>query len=364
MALERIAHIGLQMPFWLLAIVGNVKPQGNIFLLGPPKVGKDRYLQLGGEAAINGAHDRAGFKEVAKREFGGTVAWGLFMVAMLTDVQHMYEAYQMTGVSTQRRVGEAIDALAVSPNFGTLLSLLMLLELYICHQDGTRDPLRALTGKPWQLTNYVGEVSPWQSKCSAAIQLTLYMIMPILQLAFGGVCQPLDEDAVLMMPSQLQRYLVRFAFYTYKPVYHCLMAIATLAMLAYVWLLAPLFVILMFVTMFFFGCVLPRVVKMRRCLGVSNEDIHATLEHLKQHRKHWEMYLLAPSVIAFMLPLMVPLALRLVGGGGYWTSLYETWNDRHLSTYINALGNKVQLGYNATTYEAGMLWANLAAMLA
>merc|ERR1712113_417047 len=101
--------------------------------------------------------------------------------------------------------------------------------------------------------------------------------------------------------------------------------------------------------------VLPRVIRARRFFGASEEEICESMDDINIRRNDWSTYLVLPSFIGMILPISMPLSLRLWQGQGYWHAFIATWNDRHALAYFCALWSKI-----SSAESKVVMWITLA----
>ena len=51
----------------------------------------------------------------------------------------------------------------------------------------------------------------------------------------------------------------------------------------------------------------------------------------------FDLYFFVPTFFALVLPVFVPLSIRLLSGNGYLGALWLTWGDQHAQAYFGAL---------------------------
>ena len=100
-------------------------------------------------------------------------------------------------------------------------------------------------------------------------------------------------------------------------------------MMAFFPLAMALMVVTTFIAALTVGFVLPCLIKARGCFGMPEDDIKLVVDNMKipedgGDRAVWFMYIFVPMYFSILLPVFLPLSLRLMAGQGYVGALQQT----------------------------------------
>lgn len=370
MSLGRFVNVGALIPFYMMLIIGQCKPMITIFLLGPPAkafiVGEfEEYLHIDDpeEKQNEASKNVPSIAQRFKAEFFPSLFFASFLFVLLQDILNARKALLQDGVAWTDALGGALFSLSTSNNFLTLINVIGIVGLHGERDYGIGNMLGMLHRDEvptWlqQIYDYIarlddGVYDTFKGYCKMWVWLFLFAFLRLLLFATGCFATPLDGDSVRRMESRVQQVYVRTVWYTYKLPLHVLLTISLLGIVCYFWIFFMLF-FLAIVCSLIATLLLNRVMRARACLGASAEEITATLKHIQKYKNLWINYLYLPSFFGLILPISMPLTLRLLGGDTYSEALAATWNDRHASTYFNHLWSEAE-----TACSKAFVWSIL-----
>lgn len=374
-----VAPIAQSMPYYAQTLLAIVKTHVTILFLGIPaqerknsEQQEEANLEQQEEANSEQQQDKPlinerahslgrppevelSIRDIITREAAGVLLLGMYALTLTIDVRYVYKAFMLDAPLTTR-FSEAVNALAISPNFTSMMCGIGLFGLYAARQEGAIPGSQVIAGEEWRVAAFFWqftETASWLQYLPATLP---WLTCLILQLAVGGILMPLEEETLRLLPARSQRILIRALFYTYKPFYHLLMITILPGLFAYIWVTLPLLMFLAMSAVASFKVLLPRSLRIRRwTTGGDDSNPEDTWP--------WQVYMAAP-IFANLLPVMIPLTTRLLEGKDYMGALWATWEERHAVVYFTALMNKFQTAGNTT--DAGIelcyeLWAHLVA---
>jgi len=265
-----------------------------------------------------------------------SILFGLLLMGAWADFTNVLASVTTVGETWMGRIFSILNSLAISSNFPSLLCMIGLLGLYSTNGEAAYE---MMLGSSEQGFGHM--LWPFSKLCGHCCTV---VILPLL-IAIGGFGAPLEEEALSKVPSVVQRAYIRLLYYVYKPLYHALMTVSLVGMIAYIWVFVLLLMLVGFACLGVVSAVVPVVLRARHHLGHDPELLETAVRFMGAKEKEHQVlgYFFIPGILTTLLPLAMPLATRWLAGTAYMAALHETWADRHMASYASAM-HQVALG--------------------